>query len=37
LVYVYEDSTRRKGTCDDDAPMESGRGTLKNELVYHRR
>jgi transposase InsO family protein len=27
----------RKGNCYDNAPMESFWGTLKNELVYHRR
>jgi len=30
-------SMSRKGTCDDNAPMESFWGTLKNELVQHRR
>jgi len=30
-------SMSRKGNCYDNAPMESFRGTLKNELVYHRR
>ena len=30
-------SMSRKGTCDDNAPMESFWGTLKNELVHHRR
>lgn len=28
---------RRKGDCWDKAPMESFWGTLKNELVHHRR
>jgi len=27
----------RKGNCFDNAPMESFWGTLKQELVYHRR
>jgi putative transposase len=27
----------RKGNCYDNAPMESFWGTLKNELVFHRR
>ena len=27
----------RKGNCYDNAPMESFFGTLKNELVHHRR
>lgn len=27
----------RKGNCYDNAPMESFWGTLKNELVHHRR
>ena len=27
----------RKGDCYDNAPMESFWGTLKNELVHHRR
>ena len=30
-------SMGRKGNCYDNAPMESFWGTLKNELVYHRR
>ena len=30
-------SMSRKGNCYDNAPMESFWGTLKNELVYHRR
>jgi putative transposase len=30
-------SMSRKGNCCDNAPMESFWGTLKNELVYHRR
>jgi putative transposase len=29
-------SMSRKGDCWDNAPMESFRGTLKNELVHHR-
>ena len=27
----------RPGNCDDNAPMESFWGMLKNELVHHRR
>ena len=27
----------RKGNCWDNAPMESGWGALKNELIHHRR
>jgi putative transposase len=30
-------SMSRKGNCYDNAPMESFCGTLKQELVYHRR
>ena len=30
-------SMSRKGNCYDNAPMESFWGTLKNELVYHRK
>ncbi len=30
-------SMSRKGNCYDNAPMESLWGTLKNELVHHRR
>ncbi len=30
-------SMSRKGNCYDNAPVESFWGTLKNELVYHRR
>ena len=30
-------SMSRKGNCYDNAPMESFWGTLKNELVFHRR
>ena len=30
-------SMSRKGNCYDNAPIESFWGTLKNELVYHRR
>jgi putative transposase len=32
-----EASMSRKGNCYDNAPMESFWGTLKNELVHHRR
>jgi putative transposase len=30
-------SMSRKGNCYDNAPMESFWGTLKDELVHHRR
>jgi len=30
-------SMSRKGNCYDNAPMESFRGTLKQELVHHRK
>jgi len=30
-------SMSRKGNCDENAPMESVWGTLKQELVHHRR
>ena len=30
-------SMSRKGNCYDNAPMESFWGTLKTELVFHRR
>jgi putative transposase len=30
-------SMSRKGDCWDNAPMESFWGTLKNELVHHRK
>lgn len=30
-------SMSRRGNCDDNAPMESFWGTLKNELIHHRR
>jgi putative transposase len=30
-------SMSRKGNCYDNAPMESVWGTLKHELVHHRR
>jgi transposase InsO family protein len=30
-------SMSRKGNCYDNAPMESFWGTLKNELIYHRK
>jgi len=30
-------SISKKGNCYDNAPMESFEGTLKNELVHHRR
>ena len=30
-------SMSRRGNCDDNAPMESFWGSLKNELVHHRR
>lgn len=30
-------SMRRRGNCFDNAPIESFWGSLKNELVYHRK
>ena len=30
-------SMSRRGNCHDNAPMESFWGSLKNELVHHRR
>jgi transposase InsO family protein len=45
-AYDYQDQLRqlgmipsmsRKGNCYDNAPMESFWGTLKTELVHHRR
>ena len=30
-------SMSRRGNCYDNAPMESFWGTLKNELIHHRR
>ena len=35
--YGLTASMSRKGNCYDNAPMESFWGTLKNELVHHRR
>ncbi len=35
--FGMEASMSRKGNCYDNAPMESFWGTLKNELVHHRR
>ena len=35
--YVLTASMSRKGNCFDNAPMESFWGTLKQELVHHRR
>jgi len=35
--FGMEPSMSRKGNCYDNAPMESFWGTLKNELVHHRR
>jgi putative transposase len=35
--YGLTASMSRKGNCYDNAPMESFRGTLKQELVHHRR
>ncbi len=39
LLHAYEmrASMSRKGNCYDNAPVESFWGTLKNELVHHRR
>jgi putative transposase len=30
-------SMSRKGNCYDNVPMESFRGSLKNELIHHQR
>jgi len=30
-------SMSRRGNCDDNAPIESFQGTLKNELMHQRR
>lgn len=35
--FGMQPSMSRKGNCYDNAPMESFWGTLKNELVHHRR
>ncbi len=35
--FTMEASMSRKGDCYDNAPMESFWGTLKNELIHHRR
>lgn len=35
--FAMKASMSRKGNCYDNAPMESFWGTLKQELVYHRR
>lgn len=35
--FGMKESMSRKGNCYDNAPMESFWGTLKSELVYHRR
>ena len=39
LLHAYEmrASMSRKGNCYDNAPVESFWGTLKTELVHHRR
>ena len=37
LQFQMQCSMSRKGNCYDNAPMESFWGTLKNELVHHRR
>ena len=36
-MFSMKASMSRKGNCHDNAPAESFRGTMKNELVYHRR
>jgi transposase InsO family protein len=36
-VFNMKLSMSRKGNCYDNAPIESFWGTMKNELVYHRR
>ena len=35
--FGMQTSMSRKGNCWDNAPMESCWGSLKNELIYHRR
>jgi len=35
--FKMKPSMSRRGNCFDNAPMESFWGTLKNELIYHRR
>lgn len=35
--FQMKSSMSRRGNCFDNAPMESFWGTLKNELIYHRR
>jgi putative transposase len=35
--FGMQTSMSRKGNCYDNAPVESFWGTLKNELIYHRR
>lgn len=35
--FGMQSSMSRKGNCYDNAPMESFWGTLKNELIHHRR
>jgi transposase InsO family protein len=37
VQFGFEASMSRKANCWDNAPMESFWGTLKNELVHHRR
>ena len=36
-MFHMKASMSRKGNCYDNAPIESFWGTMKNELVYHRR
>lgn len=35
--FGMQPSMSRRGNCYDNAPMESFRGSLKNELVHHQR
>lgn len=37
VQFGFQASMSRKANCWDNAPMESFRGALKNELVHHRR
>lgn len=35
--YGIKASMSRKGNCYDNAPIESFRGTIKQELIHHRK
>ncbi len=37
VQFGMQTSMSRKGNCFDNAPIESFRGSLKNELVHHHR